>query len=71
MGDMEEFLCPGRPCRVLLGFNPPFPLTFLNPEGNKGGTKKKKKTEQFWINRLVINLAWELGFRGRKGWLRR
>ena len=34
MGDMEEFLCPGRPCRVLLGLNPLFPLIFLNPEEN-------------------------------------
>ena len=61
MGDMEEFLCPGRPCRVLLGFNPLFPLTFLNPEGNKGGTKK---TRIVLDKQASNNLAWELGFRG-------
>ena len=54
---------PRRPHRVLLGFNPPFSLILLNPEGKRGGTRKGIK---FWIERLIINLAGELGFRGTR-----
>ena len=50
----------GGPLRVLLGFNPPFPLILLNPEGNRYGTRKGIK---FWIERLIVNSAGELGFR--------
>ena len=57
---MKGLLYPGGPHRALLSFNPPFPLTRLNLEGNKDITRKGMK---FWIKRLIINSAEELGFR--------
>ena len=50
---------PEKACRVLLGFNPPFSLIFLNSEGNRVGTRKGIK---FCIERLIINSA-ELSLR--------
>ena len=50
-----------RTQRVLLGFNPPFALILLNPEGNRCQTRKGIK---FGIERLIINSAEELSFRG-------
>ena len=51
----------GGPHRILLGVNPRFSLILLNLEGNRGGTRKGIK---FWIERLIINSAEELSFRG-------
>ena len=51
----------GRPHHLLLSFNPPFSLILLNPEGNGGGIRRGIK---FWIERFIINLAGELGFKG-------
>ena len=53
-GATERLLYLGRPCRVLLSFNPPFSLIRLNLEGIRGRTIKRIK---FWIERLIINLA--------------
>ena len=61
MGNTEGLSYLGGPRRILLGFNAPFSLILLNPEGNRGGTRKGIK---FWIERLIINLAGELSFRG-------
>ena len=58
---MAGLLYPGGPHRVLLGFNCPFSLIFLNPEGNRCKTRKAIK---YWIERLIINLAGRLDFRG-------
>ena len=52
---------PGGPCRVLLGFDPPISLILLNHEGNKGETRMGIK---FWIEKLIINSAGELGLGG-------
>ena len=52
-GVMERLLYLGRPHRVLLGFNPPFSLMFLNLEGNRCRTRKGIR---FWIERSTINL---------------
>ena len=52
---------PGRPCRILLGFNSPFSLLLLYPERNRGGARKRIK---FLINRLIATSAGELGYRG-------
>ena len=57
-GGTEGLLYPGRPRRVLLSFSLPFSL---NPEGDRGRTEKGIK---FWTQRLIINLAGELSFRG-------
>ena len=57
MGDTNRLLYPGMLHRVLLSFNPLFSLTLLNPEGNRGRTRKGIK---FWIERLIINLSREL-----------
>ena len=46
----------GSPQRVLLGYNPLLSLLLFNL-----GTRKGIK---FWMERLIINLAEELGFRG-------
>ena len=46
---------------MLLSFNPSFSLILLNLEGSRGGTRKGT---MFWVERLIINLAKELGFRG-------
>ena len=59
-GQTWRGLYPGRPHRVLLSFSP-FSLMLLNAEGNRGGIRKKIKV---WIERLIINSAGELGFRG-------
>ena len=32
---------PGKPCWVLLGFNHPFSLILINPEGNRGSSRKE------------------------------
>ena len=61
MGNMERILCPGGPHRVLLSFNPPFSLISLNLEGNKCWTRKGIP---FWIEKLIVNSAEGLGFRG-------
>ena len=61
MEDMEKLLYAGRPCRVLLSFNPPFPLILLHLEENMCKTRKGIKS---WIERLIVNLVEELGFRG-------
>ena len=53
-GTWKDFFYLGRPHRVLLGFNPPVSLLFLNPKGTG-----------FWIERLIINSG-ELGFRGTR-----
>ena len=69
MGDTEVLLYLGRPHRVLLGFNPPFSLLLLSPEGNRDRTRKEIK---FSIERLIIYSAGELCFRGTQfqvGWL--
>lgn len=50
-GDTVGLLYPVRPYSVLLGFNLPFSLTVLNPEGNRGQTRKRIK---FGIVRLII-----------------
>ena len=50
----------GRPRRVLLSFSLPFSLIVLNAEGDRDGTRKGIK---LWTERLIINSAWELGFR--------
>ena len=44
----------------MLGFSPAFSLILLNLKENRYGTRKGIK---FWIERLIINSAWELGFR--------
>ena len=44
-------LYPGRPYSVLLGCNLPFSLIVLNPERNRGQTRKRIK---FGIVRLLI-----------------
>ena len=60
MGDTNRLLYPGMLHRVLLSFNPLFSLTLLNPEGNRGRTRKGIK---FWMEKLIINLAEKLSFR--------
>ena len=50
---MERLLYLGGPHRLLLGFNPPFSLMFLNLEGNRCRTSKGIR---FWIERSTINL---------------
>ena len=49
----------GGPHRVLLRFTPPSSLILLNPEGNRGRTRKGI---QFWIERFIRNSGGELGF---------
>ena len=65
MGDMQGLLYLGRPFRVLISFNFPFPpsfsLTLLNLEGYRGRIRNGIK---FWIERLIIDLPREFGFRG-------
>ena len=56
----EFYTLAGRPCKVLLSFNPSFSLFLLSPQGNRG---KTRKGIMFWIKRLIINLAGELCFR--------
>ena len=51
----------GGPRGILLGFNPRFSLMLLNLERNRCRTRKRIK---FWIERLTINWAEELRFRG-------
>ena len=58
-GTWRDFLYLHGPHRVLLGFNPPFSLLLLSPEGSKGRTRKGIK---FYIERFIIHLAEELGF---------
>ena len=53
-GDTKGLLHPGRPCRVLLGLNPPFSLILFHPEGNRGRTRKGIK---FWIERFNHKLS--------------
>ena len=65
MGDPERLACPGDN-GVLLGFTLPFSLILLNPEGTSVGQKKRIK---FWMERLIINLARVLGFRGTQFYL--
>lgn len=52
MGDVEGLLYPAGSHRVLLDFNPPFTLIFLNLERNRYGTRKEIK---LLIESLVIN----------------
>ena len=61
MGGTKGLLYLGGPCRVLLGFSPPFSLIPLNLEGNRGMTRMGIK---FWIERLIINSAGELSVGG-------
>ena len=49
------------PHRVLLAFNFPLSLIFLNLEENTCWTRKRI---QFWIEKLIINSAEELSSRG-------
>ena len=51
----------GRPHRVLLSYS--FPLFFDIPV-LRGNRYRKGKEIKFWIERLVINSAEELGFKG-------
>ena len=51
----------GGPHRVLLGFNAPFPLILLNPEGDRGWDKKENEDLDREVN---LNWAGELNFRG-------
>ena len=64
-GDMLGLLYLGRPLRVLIGFNspfsPPFSSTLLNFEEYRGRIRNRIK---FWIERLIIDLPREFGFRG-------
>ena len=62
VGDTEG-LVPRGPCRVLLSVSAPFSLMLLNAEGNRCGTRKGIK---FWLERLIVNSAEELGFRGTR-----
>ena len=59
MGDTEVLLCPCVP-QSPAQFQPPF-FELLNLEGNRCWTRKGIT---FWIERLIINLAKELSFRG-------
>ena len=59
---MERLLYLGGLHRVLTGFNPPLSLLLFNLEGNMCRTRKEIK---FWIERLIINSAKELGFNVR------
>ena len=52
---------PRGPQGVLLGSNPPFSVTLLNPEGNRGGTGKGIK---LWMERFNVNSVRGLGLRG-------
>ena len=54
----EGLLYWGGPYRVPLRFNP-ISLILLNPEGNRGRTRKGIK---FWIERVIINSAWKFSF---------
>ena len=54
--------CIWEPLELLLGFNPPFSLTLLNPDRNRDWMGKRNKT--FWIERFIMNLAGKLSFRG-------
>ena len=47
--------------RVLLGFSHPFSLILFIPRGNRLGTRREGIT--FLIERLIIHLAEELGFK--------
>ena len=55
VGEMEELLNPGGIHRVLLSFNPLFSLTLLNPEGNRGRTRKGIT---FWTKGTLLNALW-------------
>ena len=55
---MEGLLYLSRPHRVLFSFGP---HTRSNPEWNRYSMRKGIK---FWIERLIINSAEELGFSG-------
>ena len=63
MGDVERLLYLGGALRVLLGFNHPFSLIVLNLEENRHWTRKGI---MFWVEKLIIKLAEELGFRGTR-----
>ena len=55
MGDTKRLLYPGMLHRVLLSFNPLFSLTLLNPEGNRGRTRKGIT---FWTKGTLLNALW-------------
>lgn len=55
---------PRGPQGVLLGSNPPFSVTLLNPEGNRGGTGKGLKLR---MERFNVNSGKGLGLRGLLG----
>ena len=59
MGDIEGFLYPERPHRVLLSFNPPF----LQYSSILTGTGARQQRE-YSFEQLTINSAGECGFRG-------
>ena len=51
----------GRPLRVLLSYNSPL---FFDIPVLSGNRYRKGKGIKFWIERLIINSAEELGFKG-------
>ena len=54
-------LYPRGPRRVLLGFIAHFSLILVNPQRIRGRTRKGRK---FWVEKLIINSAEDLDFRG-------
>jgi len=61
----KPFTSKDRGTGACICFNTPFSLIFLNLEGNKFGTRKRR---QFWAETLIINPAEELSF--RETWLK-
>ena len=61
MNAQKGFPAQGGSHRVLLTFDFPFSVIFLNLEGNTCWTRKGIK---FWIERIIVNSAEELSFRG-------
>ena len=60
-GGVSGDLALGSLQRVLLGFSHPFSLILFIPRGNRLGTRREGIT--FLIERLIIHLAEELGFK--------
>lgn len=54
-------LYPRGPRGVLLGFSAHFSLILINPERTRGRARKGIK---FWVEKLIINSAEDLDFRG-------
>ena len=49
-GTQRDFCTWEGPDWVLLAFNPPFSLIFLNPEGNRGQNKEENKVLDREVN---------------------